>query len=240
MIFDNEQAIKAYIASESGNPNDLAKFCELCQGLIEVTALSISPTHKADLVQEANEKLLIIVLDRIFNPKLSNSMYSFLSVTFRNVMISYLRKERRVDGALELSEDLVEAELSSRALSTNQDVAEWAVARFPSYPEEVNIDAARYVVNALDEDVNDKSRGIRRMLQLWYNLDKAHATCFYYSVACYYKFDDKSHRSDALRLIESNLSSKMEKSMLPEVVLVVGLENALKLMKALRGAYVRL
>lgn len=245
MFFDEERVVELY--NKYVTDNSLAdEFHEATKGLIEVVAVSVSSENLEDLIQEGHAKLQKVLINRLYVPS-RGSLYSFLSTTLRNHMIDVLRKNSKFGYTFDVFDVFRDVESHPLNLSGIDnyvdELSDYMVRRFPTLSEDIISGAITYVIEGVKEDVHDGVRGTLRTMELMYNLDRTKARILYYSVLCtvrmmlHEKVNWRENMEEALSI--SSNCDLLEFTLIPEVVLLLGFDQAHIMCNIFCGANVK-
>jgi hypothetical protein len=117
----------------------------------------------------------------------------------------------------------------------------YATRRFPSLHNSVAANAANYTIHGICEQVCGKSKGIIKTLELLYPVSKPLSQIFYHSIAIVLRYvivNPDCLIDDFSSAIQ--IAKEKENTLLPEVVLVLGDEQAALFIKMFKGIKLRL
>ena len=238
MIFDNhkaEELLETY--TTSGDRTALIELHEEAGSLIEVMASSINGCPRNDLIQVGHEKLQELVSNGRFSPE-RGSLHSFLTISLRHSMLDFagwFSVESSVDGVEGVSHNSYLGDVG-----VFDGIPHFSSERFPSLDKMVAVESSCYVVSAVCEQVREGHRGIIRTLTTIYPMERDVGTVVYHSVVALMRMEMSGIRwqdniSDALKIVFSG----GEKSLVPEMCLLVGREMSELVGTVFRGAYVK-
>lgn len=218
---------------------------EASRQLIEVLAVSMrdSLVSHDDLCQEGHIKLQELVFQGSYN-RSRGSMYSFLTSALRNRMLDMIRGERDHDDISEYDELLSGNGLHSVSVSHSvhtDELCSYMDKRFPSLRDEIVNGAVKYILAALQEGCSGGYKGVVRTLCTTFVSDRPMASAVYFSTLSIIRMDCMGydwliHRDDALLLLDD---CTMERTLMPEVVLLLGMAGATVLSFVFGGYYVK-
>lgn len=238
MIFDTDEVELLYEEYQEGQDvlDDIITFST---PLMEVIAMSVCPPMAEDLVQEGHLKLMNIVTCDQYRPE-RGSLYSFLSMAIKNHMIDVLRRQGN-----EYEEDCDEyASTSDTTLLPcvvdGDCIVQYNVARY-SYHSSVVQDASTYVLSSATENICEGSRGVIRTLSLLWPMNRAVARTLYFGTVAVARLSVldmnwQCNIKDAINLAKAGA----EASLLPELVLMLGLEQVRSISRVFSGSYIKL
>lgn len=245
MIFEEDLAQQAWVEYTSTRDKAaLHRLHELTVSLIEVIALSVCPDQFDDLVQEGHLKLQTVVESELYNGT-RGTLYTFLSSALRNHMLDVLRRDSR-QACDDLGDDEIESCLAMPVISyscIDVDAAMgYGIRRFPSLHNSISADATRYIISSKLEAVSGGSRGVIRTLCCMYDLDRVISRTLYFSMTILVRMmslglDWSVYQDQALAIVNDEYS--MEISLVPEVVLMLGRQQADVMSAVFSGSYVK-
>lgn len=240
MIFEASR-VESLLTQYYANGRSQATICEihrLTEPLIKHLAYDISSAYADDLIQEGHLKLFNIITTKKYKPG-RGGLYSFMRTVLTNRMIDYIR---RGDSYQELPPTLgIESPFYIGTTINTGLIELYATQRFPSLHNSVAANAANYIIHGICEQVCGKSKGIIKTLELLYPVHKPLSQIFYHSISIVLRYvvvnpdcliDDFS---SALQM-----AKEKESTLLPEVVMVLGPEQAALFIKIFNGIKIRL
>lgn len=238
-IFDNNKVTELVLQYQK-NSTDMILMGEIlkgCQELLGVTATSIQSKylgeHDSALMEDLTQEANIKILEKIeqWNPERGSKLYSWISVVARNAMIDYLRTQKPAlqldDSMLNIPEDDDEQDSEFTAIVA-ENLRDWLIKRFPSLVDRER--AGNILLTLLNDLINPEvsNKATVDNLIAEHELTKTEAQLLLEAIIVNLRIANS-------RSIYMRDSTPPEDSLEPELLVLLGDNDYLRLMEAFEG-----